>query len=97
MCVRTLVGNEMSEPIAPTADSKRYDSKMSRTKEKYMRLYEEMLKEDELKRRRERAEDAIYLPDLADDVLATSTNHYSLMLKKLSKYYEVVRRTKAFK
>ncbi|XP_024886555.1 transmembrane protein 205 [Temnothorax curvispinosus] len=100
MCVRTLVGNETSEPIAPTTDSKQ-SSKTSRAKEKYMRLYEEMLEKEELQRRRakeeEDEEDTLYLSDLADDVLVASTNHYSLMLKKLSTYYEVVRRSKAFK
>ncbi|KAL0134565.1 hypothetical protein PUN28_001394 [Cardiocondyla obscurior] len=96
MCVRTLVGNETGEPIAPVADTKQY-GKASRIKEKYMKLYEEMLEKDELQRRRVQAEDALFLPDLADDVLVASTNHYSVILKKLSAYYEVVRRTKMFK
>jgi len=95
MCVRTLVGNE-NEPIAPITGSRQCE-KMSRTKEKYMRLYEEMLEKEELQRQREQVENALYLPDLADDVLIASTNHYSLMLKKLSTYYEIVRRSKAFK
>lgn len=96
MCVRTLVGNETNEPIAPSTGSKQC-SKMSRIKEKYMRIYEEMLEKEELQRQREQAENALYLPDLADDVLVASTNHYSLMLKKLSTYYEVMRRSNAFK
>ncbi|XP_012525345.1 transmembrane protein 205 [Monomorium pharaonis] len=101
MCVRTLLGNETSESllIAPSviADSKRCD-KLSRTKEKYMRLYEEMLeKEEQQRQEQEREENALFLPDLADDVLAASTNHYGLLLKKLSTYYEIVRRSKVFK
>ncbi|KYN03630.1 PREDICTED: transmembrane protein 205 [Cyphomyrmex costatus] len=96
MCVRTLIGNETSEPIAPITDSKQC-SKMSRAKEKYMKIYEEMMEKEELQRQRERAEDALFLSDLADDVLVASTNHYSLILKKLSSYYEVVRRSKVFK
>lgn len=92
MCVRTLVGNETIEPI--TSSKK---SKTSRTKEKYIRLYEEMLAKEELQRQREQEENTLFLPDLADDVLVASTNHYSLILKKLSSYYEVVRRSKAFK
>lgn len=90
MCVRTLMGNE------PTSGSKQC-GKTSRVKEKYMRLYEEMLEKEELQRQQARAENVLYLPDLADDVLVVSTNHYSLILKKLSTYYEVVRRSKAFK
>lgn len=95
MCVRTL-GNETttSEPIGDSGqDVKR--SKASRVKDKYMRLYEEMLEKEELQRRQ--AENVLYLPDLADDVLVVSSNHYSLMLKKLSTYYKIVRHSKAFK
>lgn len=84
MCVRTLMGNETSEPSAP-ADSKR-------------RLHEETLgqeeEEEDLLRQQERAQN---LPDLADHVLAISTVCYSLLLKKLVKYYEVVCRSKVFK
>lgn len=63
-----------------------------------MKLYEEMLEKEEQQRRRQlEEENALYLPDLADDVLAASTNHYGMMLKKLSTYYEVVRQSKAAK
>lgn len=85
-----------NETIAPIADSKQC-AKTSRAKEKYMRIYEEMLEKDELERRQAQEESALYLPDLADNVLVVSTNHYSLLLKKLSTYYEVVRRSKASK
>ncbi|KYN43296.1 hypothetical protein ALC56_02244 [Trachymyrmex septentrionalis] len=95
MCVRTLIGNETSEPIAPIIDSKQC-SKL-RAKEKYIKLYEEMLEKEKLQRQREQAENALFLPDLADDVLVASTNHYSQILKKLSTYYEVMRRSKMFK
>lgn len=61
-----------------------------------MKIYEEMLEKEELQRRQQ-AENALYLSDLADDVLVSSTNHYSMILKKVSTYYEVVRRSKAFK
>jgi len=95
MCVRTLIGNETSEPIAPITDSKQCSK--SRVKEKYIKLYEEMIEKEKLQRQREQAENALFLPDLADDVLDASTNHYSQILKKLSTYYEVMRRSKVFK
>ncbi|XP_012058176.1 PREDICTED: transmembrane protein 205 [Atta cephalotes] len=95
MCVRTLIGNETSEPIAPITDSKQCSK--SRVKEKYIKLYEEMIEKEKLQRQREQAENALFLPDLADDVLVASTNHYSQILKKLSTYYEVMRRSKVFK
>ncbi|KYN19663.1 PREDICTED: transmembrane protein 205 [Trachymyrmex cornetzi] len=95
MCVRTLIGNETNEPIAPVTDSKQCSK--SRVKEKYVKLYEEMIEKEKLQRQREQAENALFLPDLADDVLVTSTNHYSQILKKLSTYYEVTRRSKVFK
>ncbi|XP_011874210.1 PREDICTED: transmembrane protein 205 [Vollenhovia emeryi] len=97
MCVRTL-GNETSEPLAPSTVSSKQCGKTSRAREKYMKLYEEMLEKEQHQRRRAQAdEDALYLPDLADDVLMASTNHYSLLLKKVSACYEVARRSKAFK
>ncbi|KAG5312508.1 TM205 protein, partial [Acromyrmex insinuator] len=95
MCVRTLIGNETCEPIAPITDSKQCSK--SRVKEKYIKLYEEMIEKEKLQRQREQAENALFLPDLADDVLVASTNHYSQILKKLSTYYEVMCRSKVFK
>lgn len=97
MCVRTLAGNEMGETTstALTASSPR-GGKLS-TKEKYIRRHDEMLQKEELLRRQERERNALNLPDLADNVLAASTVYYSLLLKNLAEYYEVIRRTKAFK
>ncbi|XP_011639738.1 transmembrane protein 205 [Pogonomyrmex barbatus] len=96
MCVRTLM--ETSELIAPSVGTDlKQDEKLSRAKEKYMKLHDEMLKKEELQRQQEQAEDALYLPDLADGVLVASTAHYNLLLKKLSMYYNVARRSKAFK
>lgn len=93
MCVRTLAGSETSETTATALpDSKPRSGKLSRAKEKYMRVHQEMLEKEEHLRQREREKSSIYLPDLA-----ASTAHYSLLLKKLAEYYEVVRRTKAFK
>lgn len=97
MCVRTLAGNEMGETTTALPDSKQRSNKLSRTKEKYIRLHEEMLQKEELLRRQEQERNALYLPDLADNVLAASTAYYSLLLKNLAEYYEVVRRTKMFK
>ncbi|CAL1679764.1 unnamed protein product [Lasius platythorax] len=98
MCVRTLAGSETSETTATALpDSKPRSGKLSRAKEKYMRVHQEMLEKEEHLRQREREKSSIYLPDLADNLLAASTAHYSLLLKKLAEYYEVVRRTKAFK
>lgn len=72
---------ETSEPIV-SADSKQ-------------RLHEEILeKEDLLREGQKRAQN---LPDLADYLLALSTSYYSLLLKKLVKYYEAACRSKAFK
>lgn len=92
MCVRTLVGSETT-----LFDSKKKNGKSSRAKEKYTKLHEEMLEKEELLRQRERERNALYLPDLADNVLASSTVHYSLLLKKLTKYYEIVDHSRAFK
>ncbi|XP_020292106.1 transmembrane protein 205 [Pseudomyrmex gracilis] len=98
MCVRTLVGNEMtSEPVVRSPSESKHSNRLSRAKEKYMKLHDEMLEREELTRRQQRAEKSFYLPDLADDVLAASTVHYSLLLMKLAKYYQIVRRSKAFK
>ncbi|XP_070149255.1 transmembrane protein 205 [Polyergus mexicanus] len=97
MCVRTLVGSETGETTSTLSDSKQTSGKLSRAKEKYMRLHEEMLEKEKLLRRREQEKNALYLPDLADDVLVASTAHYSHLLKKLAKYYEVVRCTKTYK
>lgn len=98
MCVRTLVGNEMtSEPVVRAPSESKHSNRLSRAKEKYMKLHDEMLEKEKLARRQQRAEKSFYLPDLADDVLAASTVHYSLLLMKLAKYYQIVRRSKAFK
>lgn len=96
MCVRTLVGSETGE-TSTLFDPKQRSGKLSRAKEKYMRVHDEMLEKEELLRRREQERNALYLPDLADDILAASTVYYSLLLKKLTEYYEVVRRSKAVK
>jgi len=95
MCVRTLMGSEVGEPVVPSTPKP--NSKLSRAKEKYMKLHEEMLEKEEHLRQQERERSALLLPDLADNVLASSTSQYSLLLKKLAKYYGIVRRTKAFK
>ncbi|EZA56739.1 hypothetical protein DMN91_000016 [Ooceraea biroi] len=93
MCVRTLMGSEAGEPVVPPGP--KLNSKLSRAKEKYTKLHEEMLEKEEHLRRQERS--TLLLPDLADNVLASSTTRYSLLLKKLTKFYGIVRRTKAFK
>lgn len=95
MCVRTLMGNEAGEPVI--SSGARPNDKFTRAKEKYMKLHEEMLAKEKHLRRQMRARSTLLLPDLADNVLASSTTQYSLLLKKLAKYYGAVRRTKAFK
>lgn len=99
MCVRTLMGSEAVEPVVPSGPKP--SSKLTRAKEKYMKLHEEMLAKEEHLREQQRARDAtrnaLLLPDLADNILASSTTQYSLLLKKLTKYYGIIRRTKAFK
>lgn len=56
------------------------------------RQHEETSEKKDLPRQQERAQN---LPDLADYALAISTVYYSLLLKKLAKYYEVLCRSKA--
>lgn len=103
MCVRSLMGNEVvAEPVAPTIDMKRPSdrktgNRMTRVKEKYIKLHEKMLnsERDELVRRQQ--EQMCYVPDLADGILAVSTAYYSLLLEKLAEYCEIARHSKVFK
>ncbi|XP_032678152.1 uncharacterized protein LOC116847345 [Odontomachus brunneus] len=103
MCVRSSMGNEIVEPIVPSFSAKRTQSdRLTRVKEKYIRLHDEMLdrEKQELLRQQQQQQQQqsiFHVSDLADNALAISTIQYSLLLQKLAEYYAIIRRTKAFK
>lgn len=99
MCVRSLVGNEIVETIAPAPSSAKRTQRLTRIKEKYIKLHDEMLDREKQKllRQQQQQRPTFHMSDLADHVLAVSTIHYSLLLQKLTEYYGIARRTKAFK
>ena len=92
MCVRTLVGTETCEPVVVHNQSNR----LQKAKEKYMKLHDDLVAK-ELEMIEQQKTQAVFIPELADDILRASTINYSSLLKALAKYYETVQQTKFFK
>lgn len=98
MCVRSSMGNEIVEPIVLSCSAKRTQSdRLTRVKEKYIRLHDEMLDREKQERQQQQQQSMFHVSDLVDHLFATSTIQYSLLLQKLAEYYEIIRHTKAFK
>lgn len=93
MCVRTSLGAEPAEPVTALH---RQNNKLQKAKEKYMKLHDELVAR-ELDITEEQKAQAVFIPELADDILRASTINYSSLLKALSKYYEALQQTKFFK
>ncbi|XP_014472309.1 PREDICTED: transmembrane protein 205 [Dinoponera quadriceps] len=91
MCVRSLVD---IETVAPSA---KQNDRLIRVKEKYVRLHDEMLEREKQELLRQQQQEQATFHVSADHVSPISTIHYSLLLHKLAEYYEIARRTKAFK
>ncbi|XP_053976335.1 transmembrane protein 205 [Hylaeus volcanicus] len=90
MCVRTVVGIESSEPVVV-----HQQNKLQKAKEKYMKLHDELVaRELEIV---EEQKTQVYMPEIADDILKTSTVNYSSLLKVLTNYCETIQQTKFFK
>lgn len=92
MCVRTLVGTETCEPVVVHNQS----NKLQKAKEKYMKLHDDLVAK-ELEMIEQQKTQAVFIPELADDILRASTINYSSLLKALAKHYEAVQQTKFFK
>ncbi|XP_043265781.1 transmembrane protein 205 [Colletes gigas] len=92
MCVRTLVGIESSEPVV----AHQQNNKLQKAKEKYMKLHDDLIAK-ELEIVEQQKTQAVVIPELADDILRSSTVNYSSLLKVLARYYETIRQTKFFK
>lgn len=93
MCVRTLIGTETCEPAMVYNPQ---SNKLQKAKEKYMKLHDDMVAK-ELQIIEQQKTEAVFIPELADDILRASTINYSSFLKTLSKYYETIQQTKFFK
>ncbi|XP_076301234.1 transmembrane protein 205 isoform X1 [Lasioglossum baleicum] len=94
MCLRTSLGTEPTEPVV--AHPHHQNNKLQKAKEKYMKLHDELVAR-ELSIIEEQKAQAVFIPELADDILRASTIEYSSLLKKLSRYYEALQQTKFFK
>ncbi|XP_033320918.1 transmembrane protein 205 [Megalopta genalis] len=93
MCLRTSLGIESMEPAVAHHQQ---NNKLQKAKEKYMKLHDDLVAK-ELNIIKEQKTDAVFIPELADDILRASTINYSSLLKTLSKYYETLQQTKFFK
>ncbi|KAK1125763.1 hypothetical protein K0M31_005307 [Melipona bicolor] len=92
MCVRTLLGTETNEPVVVYNNQ----NKLQKAKEKYIKLHDDLVTK-ELEIIKQRKNQTVFIPELADDILRASTINYSSLLKVLSNYYEVLQQTKIFK
>ena len=92
MCVRTLVGTETCEPVVVHNQS----NKLQKAKEKYMKLHDDLVAK-ELEMIEQQKTQAVFIPELADDILRASTINCTSLLKAVAKYYEAVQQTKFFK
>lgn len=94
MCVRTLLGTETNEPVVVYNNQ----NKLQKAKEKYIKLHDDLVtKEKELEIVKQRKNQTVFIPELADDILRASTINYSSLLKVLCNYYEAMQQTKIFK
>lgn len=98
MCVRTLIPNEGEEIVGqPTIERPQPRSKLTRTKEKCMKIHDEILERDlEMIAQRKAGEDAI-ASVTSGDILAASTVRYSVLLNLLAHCYDNFQRSRFFK
>ena len=87
-----MLGTETNEPVVVYNNQ----NKLQKAKEKYIKLHDDLVTK-ELEIVKQRKNQTVFIPELADDILRASTINYSSLLKVLCNYYEAVQQTKIFK
>ncbi|XP_015609859.1 transmembrane protein 205 [Cephus cinctus] len=93
MCVRTVTNEE---PIRTTLAMENNPTKLTKAKEKYMKLHEEMIEREEAEALRQEKAQTLYVPSINNDILAMSTIQYSIIFDKFSQYYSVWQQSKTY-
>ena len=105
MCVRTLIVNETNQTNAvhsTIVEEKKiqqlsHQEKLTKAKEKYMKIHDEIVERDLEMMEQRRIENDIFISEISDDILAKSTAKYGVLITLIAKWYAIFQQSNIHK